>query len=87
MRHFAGIGGEKPAHRLAGVAGQRAAFFFRNAVIAHLQVIHTAGFLQSGQCSQEIFRLVGILHAHRTRHLDELPVAGVPLYEETVELV
>ena len=87
MRHLAGVGGEKSAHRLAGIAGQCVAFFLRDAVVAHSQVIHAAGFLQLGQRGQEIFRLVGILHPHGTRHLDELSVADVAFHEKAVELV
>ena len=60
MRHLAGVGGKEASHCFAGVACQRVTLFLADAIVAHLQVIHAAGFLQIGKRGQEVFRLVGV---------------------------
>lgn len=82
MRHLAGVGGKEISHRFTGVACQRVTLFLADAIVSHLQVIYAAGFLKVGKRGQKVLGLVGIFHPHRTRHLDELSVAGVAFHEE-----
>ena len=79
-----GLAAKRPTHCFAGITCQCVTLFLTDAVVAHLQVIYATGFLQIGKRGQEVFGLVGVFHAHRTRHLDELSVAGMAFHEEAV---
>ena len=46
--------------------------FGRDAVVAHLEVVDSAGLLQSGERVKEVLWLRRVFLAHKLRHLDEL---------------